>query len=164
MNLSDVLKTPARKKKKKIVGRGMSSGSGKSCGRGMKGFHSRSGNRMNKTLEGGQMPLFRRLPQRGFNNARFAKKYTPVNLFLLEKGFADGEEVTAEALLERGLIDKKRDGIKVLGTGELTRKLVVKTHRVSASAKEKIEKAGGEVILLENPEKKRRKRKKRKKK
>jgi large subunit ribosomal protein L15 len=147
MNLSDVINTVSTRKKKDIVGRGQASGSGKLCNRGMRGFHCRSGNHMNPTLEGGQMPLFRRLPHRGFNNKEFANIYAAVNLYLLERGYKDGETVNYETLKARGLVDLGCHWIKVLGTGELTKKLTVVAEKITDSAKEKIEKAGGKVIL-----------------
>jgi large subunit ribosomal protein L15 len=124
-------------------GRGAGSGNGKTSGRGHKGQKARSGGGVRPGFEGGQMPLYRRLPKRGFNNKRFAPDYIIVNLEDLEK--FEGTEVTAKALAEQGIITlpKVNDGIKVLGNGELTKKLDVKAVKFSASAKEKIEKAGG---------------------
>jgi len=147
MNLSDVTKTKSPRKSKNRVGRGPSSGAGKTSNRGTSGFYSGTGNRMNATLEGGQMPLFRRLPRRGFNNKNYETLFTPVNLRTLETGFTDGDEVSYESLKSRGLVDKRRDGIKILGTGELTKKLTVRAAAISKSARDKVEKAGGSVIL-----------------
>jgi large subunit ribosomal protein L15 len=142
------LKAPhgARKNRKRI-GRGNGSGTGTYAGKGLKGQKARSGNDLRPGFEGGQLPLILRLGRkRGFTN-RFRKEYAVVNLSTLEK-FDAGSEVTVEALRERGLV--KRDlPIKVLGQGELTRKLSITVHRVSASAREKIEKAGGTVSVLE---------------
>ena len=124
-------------------GRGAGSGNGKTAGRGHKGQKARSGGGVRPGFEGGQMPLYRRLPKRGFNNKRFAPDYIIVNIADLEK--FEGTEVTAKALAEQGIITlpKVNDGIKILGTGDLTKKLDVKATKFSASAKEKIEKAGG---------------------
>ncbi|MBO6193189.1 MAG: 50S ribosomal protein L15 [Clostridiales bacterium] len=124
-------------------GRGAGSGNGKTSGRGHKGQKARSGGGVRPGFEGGQMPLYRRLPKRGFNNKRFAPDYIIVNIADLEK--FEGTEVTAAALAEQGIITlpKVNDGIKILGNGDLTKKLDVKATKFSASAKEKIEKAGG---------------------
>ena len=124
-------------------GRGPGSGNGKTSGRGHKGQKARSGGGVRPGFEGGQMPLYRRLPKRGFNNKRFAPDYIIVNIADLEK--FEGTEVTAAALAEQGIITlpKVNDGIKILGNGDLTKKLDVKATKFSASAKEKIEKAGG---------------------
>jgi len=124
-------------------GRGAGSGNGKTAGRGHKGQKARSGGGVRPGFEGGQMPLYRRLPKRGFNNKRFAPDYIIVNIADLEK--FEGTEVTATALAEQGIITlpKVNDGIKILGNGDLTKKLDVKATKFSASAKEKIEKAGG---------------------
>jgi len=147
MNLSDVTKTKSVRKAKKRVGRGPSSGAGKTANRGTSGFYSGTGNRMSATLEGGQMPLFRRLPRRGFNNKDFETVFTPVNLRAIESHFSDGEEVSFETLKSRGLVDKRRDGIKILAGGELTKKLTVRAAAISKSARQKVEKAGGSVVL-----------------
>ena len=124
-------------------GRGAGSGNGKTSGRGHKGQKARSGGGVRPGFEGGQMPLYRRLPKRGFNNKRFAPDYIIVNIADLEK--FEGTEVTAKALAEQGIITlpKVNDGIKILGNGDITKKLDVKATKFSASAKEKIEKAGG---------------------
>jgi len=128
-------------------GRGVGSGNGKTAGRGHKGQNSRSGGGVRPGFEGGQMPLYRRLPKRGFNNKRFAKAYLEINVGDLE-GFADGTIVDSVLLAETGLLSvpKVNDGIKILGSGELTKKLTVKAIKFSASAKDKIEKAGGTVL------------------
>ena len=124
-------------------GRGPGSGNGKTSGRGHKGQNARSGGGVRPGFEGGQMPLYRRLPKRGFNNKRFAPCYIEVNIEDLER--FEGTDVTAEALAEAGIISlpKVNDGIKILGNGELTKALNVKAKKFSSSAKEKIEKAGG---------------------
>ena len=144
MNLTDLKPNEGAKKDGFRVGRGHGSGNGKTSGRGMNGQKSRSGGGVRVGFEGGQMPLYRRMPKRGFNNKRFAPQYIEVNVSDLEK-FVDGAEVTAEILAAAGIISlpKVNDGIKILGNGELTKKLTVKATKFTASAKEKIEKAGG---------------------
>jgi len=142
MKLNEVTSSGNAKAYRK--GRGAGSGNGKTAGRGHKGQKARSGGGVRPGFEGGQMPLYRRLPKRGFNNKRFALAYIEVNVSDLEK-LADGTEVTAESLAEAGIITlpKVNDGVKILGNGELTKKLTVKAAKFTASAKEKIEKAGG---------------------
>ena len=132
-------------KKKRIVGRGSSSGRGSTAGKGNKGQQSRSGGKVYVGFEGGQMPLYRRIARRGFSNYWFKKEFAIVNLRDLEARFADGETVNKETLVLKGLAKKADELIKVLGDGELTKKLTVAVDKVSASAKEKIEKAGGSV-------------------
>jgi len=129
-------------KKKRIIGRGQGSGRGTTAGKGNKGQKARSGGKTYVGFEGGQMPLYRRLAQRGFSNYPFKKEYQAVNLSEIEKRFENGETVDAASLYKKGLV-KKPVPIKVLGNGELTKKLTVKVAALSASAKEKIEKAGG---------------------
>lgn len=133
--------TPAWRK-----GRGAGSGNGKTAGKGHKGQNARSGGGVRPGFEGGQMPLYRRLPKRGFNNI-FAKEYVTINVSELEK-FDNGTEVTAELLKESGVVSRIADGIKILGRGELTKKLNVKVAKYSAQAKEKIEKAGGKAEVI----------------
>ncbi|MBR2523827.1 MAG: 50S ribosomal protein L15 [Clostridiales bacterium] len=125
-------------------GRGAGSGNGKTAGRGHKGQNARSGGGVRPGFEGGQMPLYRRLPKRGFNNKRFAPSYIEVNVSDLER-LDNGAEVTAKSLAEAGIITlpKINDGVKILGNGDLTKKLDVKAAKFTQSAKEKIEKAGG---------------------
>jgi large subunit ribosomal protein L15 len=147
MNLNDVHRGIHKFKKRKRVGRGTGSGHGKTCGRGHKGQGSRAGFSQHPTFEGGQMPLVRRIPKRGFNN-KWAALVAIVNVSDLEAGFADGDEVTLATLKEKSLAKGKFDVLKVLGNGELTKKLKVSAHRFSKSAQEKIEKAGGEVVVL----------------
>ena len=132
-------------KKKRIVGRGSSSGRGSTAGKGNKGQQSRSGGKVYVGFEGGQMPLYRRIARRGFSNYWFKKEFAIVNLRDLEARFADGDTVNKETLVLKGLANKADELIKVLGDGELTKKLTVAVDKVSASAKEKIEKAGGSV-------------------
>ena len=128
-------------------GRGPGSGNGKTAGKGHKGQNARSGGGVRPGFEGGQLPLYRKLPKRGFNNYRFAKKYAVVNVELLNK-FADGDVVDFAALLNAGMIKNVFDGVKVLGEGELTKKLTVKAAVFSASAKEKIEAVGGKTEVV----------------
>ena len=130
----------------KRVGRGIGSGTGKTSGKGHKGQNARSGGGVRPGFEGGQMPLYRRLPKRGFNNI-FAKQYVTINVSDLER-FENGTEVTAELLKETGVVSKVMDGIKILGRGELTKKLTVKAAKFTASASEKIEKAGGKAEVI----------------
>ncbi len=140
------LRVPAgASKKKKIVGRGRSSGSGKTAGRGHKGQKSRSGGGVRLGFEGGQMPLYRRVAARGFSNHPFKKEFVVINLTGLEKSFVDGDTVSLATLIQKGLIKKSETLVKILGMGVLTRKLTVEIPAVSASAREKIEKAGGSV-------------------
>ena len=127
-------------------GRGHGSGNGKTAGKGHKGQKARSG-APRPGFEGGQMPLFRRIPKRGFTD-RNSKVITGINLSVLEAKFNDGEEVTIEALLSKGVIKKVNDGVKVLGNGELDKKLTVKAEKFSKSAAEKIEKAGGKAEVI----------------
>ena len=128
-------------------GRGAGSGNGKTAGKGHKGQNARSGGGVRPGFEGGQLPLYRKLPKRGFNNARFGKQYAVVNVQALNK-FEDGAVVDCAALLAAGVIAKCLDGIKVLGEGELTKKLTVKAAVFSASAKEKIEAVGGKTEVV----------------
>ena len=130
--------------RRKRLGCGEASGHGKTSGKGHKGQKARSGGSIREGFEGGQMPLHRRLPKRGFNNIAFGTDYHVVNLSALEERFADGDEVTCESLREKGLVTR-RGRVKVLGDGEISRKLTVKVDKVSATAKSKIEAAGGTV-------------------
>ena len=128
-------------------GRGAGSGNGKTAGKGHKGQNARSGGGVRPGFEGGQLPLYRKLPKRGFNNARFGKQYSVINVESLNK-FNDGDVVDSAALLLAGLINSVNDGVKVLGEGELTKKLTVKANVFSASAKEKIEAVGGKTEVV----------------
>ena len=130
----------------KRVGRGIGSGNGKTSGKGHKGQKARSGGGVRPGFEGGQMPIYRRLPKRGFKNI-FAKQYVTINIEALE-AFEDGTEVTEALLLEKGIVKKTLDGVKLLGRGELTKKLTVKVTKYTESAKEKIEKAGGKAEVM----------------
>ena len=128
-------------------GRGAGSGNGKTAGKGHKGQNARSGGGVRPGFEGGQLPLYRKLPKRGFNNSRFGNAYAVVNVNSLNK-FNDGDVVDAAALLSAGIINNIFDGVKILGEGELTKKLTVKAAVFSASAKEKIEAAGGKTEVV----------------
>ena len=128
-------------------GRGPGSGNGKTAGKGHKGQNARSGGGVRPGFEGGQLPLYRKLPKRGFKNFLFSKKYTVINVQSLNK-FDDGEVVDTAALLLKGVINNVNDGVKVLGEGELTKKLTVKAAVFSAAAKEKIEAAGGKTEVV----------------
>ena len=135
------------KKDRKRVGRGPGSGTGKTSGKGEKGQNARSGGGVRPGFEGGQLPLFRRLSKRGFNNYNFRTVYATVNVSDLEV-FEEGTVVTKELLIEKGLVKKELDGIKVLGNGELTKKLTVKDNKFSSSAKAKIENVGGTIEVI----------------
>jgi large subunit ribosomal protein L15 len=147
MNLNDVHRAAQKHKRRKRVGRGIGSGHGKTCGRGHKGQGARAGFSRHATFEGGQMPLVRRTPKRGFNNP-WALSVAIVNVEDLEERFENGDEVTFETLKAKSLAKGRFDVLKVLGSGELTKKLRVLAHRFSKSAQEKIEQAGGEVVIL----------------
>ena len=134
-------------KRRKIVGRGVGSGLGKTSGKGHKGQNARSGGGVRQGFEGGQLPLFRRLPKRGFTNAMFKVRYAVINLDDLNK-FENDAVVTPEILKEMGLVKKGLDGIKVLGSGILEKKIVVKAHKFSNTAKEQIEKLGGKAEVI----------------
>ena len=144
MKLDD-LKPAVKKVTRNRVGRGIGSGNGKTSGRGQKGQKSRSGGGVRRGFEGGQTPLYRRLPKRGFKNI-FAKQYTEVTLTMLNKSKAT--EVTAESLLEEGIIGKINDGIVVLATGKLEKKLTVKANRFTKAAAQAIEAAGGKIEVI----------------
>ena len=137
------------KKKRKRVGRGNSSGWGKTAGKGSNGQNSRAGGGVKPYFEGGQMPIYRRVPKRGFSNTIFKKEYTVISLSFLNDNFEDGEEVSLETLFNKCLIKKGRDGVKILGNGELNKKLTVKVHKISKSAKAAVEAKGGTVELVE---------------
>jgi large subunit ribosomal protein L15 len=147
MDLKSVCNKGTEYKTRMRVGRGIGSGKGKTCGRGHKGWGARSGSSRRPGYEGGQMPIYRRVPIRGFTNARFRTDYTIINVESLD-GFADGDTVDMEAVLERGLVSLNTKLLKVLGNGELGRRLTVRAHKFSKSAVDKIEKAGGTVVVL----------------
>ncbi|MBR0380107.1 MAG: 50S ribosomal protein L15 [Mogibacterium sp.] len=146
MRIHELKKPEGSTKAPKRVGRGQGTGQGTTAGRGMNGQNSRSGGGVRLGFEGGQMPLYRRLPKRGFTN-KWAKEFAEVNVKDLNR-FEDGAVVDANALLEKGLIGKALDGVKVLGNGELEKKLTVKAEKFSKSAVEKIEKAGGKAEVI----------------
>jgi len=147
VNLNDVNEGIVKYKKRKRLGRGIGSGLGKTSGRGHKGQKSRSGHSSHPVFQGGAMPMIRRIPKRGFNN-KWAKKIGEVNIADLEARFDSGDEVNPETLATKDLAKYRYDELKILGSGELTKKLTVSAHRFSASAQEKIEKAGGSVTVL----------------
>ncbi|MFW6268613.1 MAG: 50S ribosomal protein L15 [Bacillota bacterium] len=147
MNLHDLKPDPESKHKKQRKGRGTGSGRGYTSGRGANGQNSRSGGSVGPIFEGGQTPLFRRLPKKGFNN-KFKKEYNEVNVYLLND-FEDGTEVTPELLVEKGIIDSvEKNGVKILGDGEIEKSLTVKAHAFTSSARKKIEKAEGKVEVI----------------
>jgi large subunit ribosomal protein L15 len=154
MRLHDLKPRPGAKHRRKRLGQGESSGHGKTSGRGGKGQTARSGSSIRIGFEGGQMPLIRRIPKRGFNNKQFAVRYIPVNLDVLNS-FEDGATVDEAVLRDRGLANGREKRLKILGDGELTRKLTVKAHAFSAAARAKIEKLGGacELIVAKSAEK-----------
>ena len=147
MRLHNLKPRPGAKHRTKRLGQGESSGHGKTSGRGCKGQTARSGSSIRIGFEGGQMPLIRRIPKRGFNNTRFTTAYSPVNVSDLNQ-FEDGARVDETALRSVGLANGPLLGVKILGTGELTKKLVVVVSAISASAKTKIESKGGSVELI----------------
>ena len=147
MKLESLTKTPELKARKR-VGRGPGSGMGKSATRGENGQKSRSGVSIKPWFEGGQSPMFRRIPKRGFNNARFTTKFATINSSDLDKYFKDGDVVTPEVLKERKIIKKQLNGVKVLADGNLTKKLTVKANRFSSVAVTKIESAGGKTEVI----------------
>lgn len=147
MKLNNITPTEGAFKERKRVGRGTGSGLGKTSGKGHKGQNARSGGGVRVGFEGGQLPLFRRLPKRGFSNAKFKIRYAVINLSDLEK-FAEGTEVTPALLKEMGIVKNTLDGIKVLGNGKLTKKLTVKANKFSETAKKEIEALGGTIEVI----------------
>lgn len=129
-------------------GRGHGSGNGKTAGRGNKGQNARSGGGVRPGFEGGQTPLYRRIPKRGFGRKRFADVYAEINLYLIDKYFENGEVVDLESLEAKGLVRKKFDGLSILGDGELTKNVTIKATRFTKSATEKIAKAGGKAEVI----------------
>jgi large subunit ribosomal protein L15 len=148
MDLKTVCDKGTKHAARKRVGRGIGSGLGKTAGRGHKGWGARSGTSRRPGYEGGQMPIYRRVPKRGFSNARFRVEYTVINVSTLG-AFADGDTVDLAAILARGLASKQAPSLKVLGDGELARKLVVRAQKFSRSARAKIEAAGGSAVELD---------------
>lgn len=147
MIINDVNRGIRKHKKRKRLGRGPGSGHGKTAGRGHKGQGSRSGSSRHPTFQGGTMPLVRRVPKRGFNN-QWALSVVVVNVGQIDAAFDAGDEVTAESLAAKNLAKGRFDVLKILGDGELSKKLKISAHRFSKSAIEKIEKAGGEMVVL----------------
>lgn len=147
MRLHELEKNPGATQKRKIVGRGRGSGLGKTSGKGHKGQNARSGGGVRAVFEGGQTPLYRRLPKRGFSNYEFKTTYAVINVSDLNR-FDNGTVVSPALLKEVGLVKKQLDGIKVLGNGELTKKLTVQAHKFSKIAKEKIEKSGSKIEVM----------------
>ena len=146
MELNNLTNTPGARKSSKRVGRGCGSGLGKTSGKGQKGQQSRKGHKHKLQFEGGQMPLVRRLPKRGFTN-KWATEYVAINVSTLNI-FEDGDVVGPVELIQAGIIKKIEDGVKIMGNGELTKKLTVQAMKFTASAKEKIEAAGGKVEVI----------------
>ena len=147
MKLYEINQPAGAVKERKRVGRGVATGNGKTSGKGHKGQNARSGGGVRPGFVGGQLPLFRRLPKRGFTNAPFKTEYATINLSDLEK-FENGAVVTPELLKEMGIVKKQLAGIKVLGNGELTKKVTVKASKFSKTAVEKIEKLGGKAEVI----------------
>lgn len=147
MKLHELSPVAGSTKERKRIGRGAGSGQGKTAGKGHKGQKARAGRGMRAGFEGGQMPLQRRLPKRGFNNI-FRKEIVSINLSSLDRKFEDGAVVDIEALTQAGLVKNSFDGVKILGNGEITKKLTVKANAFSESAKQKIEAAGGNAEVI----------------
>ena len=147
MKLNSIYPEYGATKRRKRVGCGPASGKGKTCGKGHKGQNSRSGGGVRPGFEGGQLPLFRRLPKRGFTNARFKTTYATLNLSDLNK-FEDGAVITPELLKDMGILKNQLDGVKILGNGKLEKKLTVKANKFSESAREAIEKLGGKAEVI----------------
>jgi len=146
MKLHELKPAEGARRSRKRIGRGIGSGTGKTSGKGHKGQKARSGGGVRLGFEGGQLPLFQRLPKRGFTNIN-RKEYAIVNLETLNR-FQEGTEVTPELLIETGIVSNEKSGIKILGNGTLEKKITVKAHKFSASAKEAIEKAGGQAEVV----------------
>jgi large subunit ribosomal protein L15 len=148
MMISEITTRAQRNKRRKRIGRGRGSGHGKTSTRGHKGEGSRTGTRGHSLREGGQMQFFRRIPKRGFSNARFRREFQVVNVGVLQDAFEEGAKVTAGALAEAGLIRDASGPVKILGTGEITKKLEVEVTNFSTSAAMKITRAGGQIRTL----------------
>ena len=147
MKLHELSPAAGSKKEVKRIGRGAGSGQGKTAGKGHKGQKARAGRGMRPGFEGGQMPLQRRVPKRGFVNI-FGKEFSIVNVSALDQSFEDGAVVDIDALIEKGLVKKVLDGVKILGNGEISKKLTVQVNAYSESAKQKIEAAGGKAEVI----------------
>ena len=143
----EITAVAGKSKQRKRIGRGRGSGVGKTCGRGHKGSGSRAGSFTRPTHEGGQMPLFRRIPKRGFSNFNFAKRFEIVNLWQLDK-FEDGSVIGVEQLVSAGLVDSAESKVKILGDGVLTKKLDIAAHKFSKTAREKINGCGGTAKIV----------------
>jgi large subunit ribosomal protein L15 len=148
MDLKSICNLGTKHQSRRRIARGVGSGLGKTAGRGHKGWGQRSGASRRPGYEGGQMPIYRRVPKRGFTNARFRTDYTVINIERLN-AFADGEVVDLDAILQRGLASMTTRNLKILGDGDLTRKLTVRAQKFSKSAREKIAKAGGTIVELD---------------
>lgn len=150
MMIHEITQKVGRHKRRKRIGRGPASGHGKTAGRGHKGAKSRAGfsGSQHGTFEGGQMPYFRRIPKRGFSNARYRTEYSIVNIKGLEGRFEDGAEINPDTLVKVGLIHDTKQPVKILGEGDLTKKLTVSAAKFSAAAREKVEKAGGSCTVV----------------
>ncbi len=149
MMIHEITKKAGKHKSRKRIGRGPGSGTGKTAGRGHKGAGSRAGHSSKMGFEGGQMPLFRRVPKRGFSNVRFRKEYEVVNIKALDARFDDGAEVNPEMLVKVGLIPDTAKPVKILAFGETSKKLVVSATAFSEAAKEKITRAGGSATVID---------------
>lgn len=148
MKLHELKPAKGAVKAKRRIGRGTATGQGKTAGRGQDGQWSRSGGGVRPGFEGGQMPLYRRLPKRGFNNSEFETRYTTINIDKLNS-FEDGTEITPQMLKENGVIRKiEKDGVKILGNGSIEKKLTIKANKFTKSAAEKIEAAGGKAEVI----------------
>lgn len=148
MRIHDLRAPMGARKKPKRVGRGKGSGHGGTATRGHKGQKARAGGNISPRFEGGQMPLVRRIPKRGFNNARFARKYQYVNIVSLDEKFGENATVTPEQMYEAGIIEDLQTPVKILAKGDITKPLTVKAHKFSANAKSKIESAGGKAEVI----------------
>ena len=149
MDIKTVTQKGTKYQTRRRIGRGGGSGSGKTSGRGQKGYGARSGSSRRPGFEGGQMPIYRRVPKRGFTNARFRTDYTIVNVEKLN-AFSDGDTVDLQATVDAGLVSMNTPNFKVLGVGDLTKKLTVRAHKFSKSARVKIEQAGGSIVELDS--------------
>ncbi len=147
MELHNLSATKGARKSKTRKGRGISAGKGKTAGRGTKGQNSRTGGGVRPGFEGGQLPLYRRIPKRGFTNFT-RKEYAIVNINVLNDAFNNNDKIDPTILKEKRIVRKEYDGVKILGNGELTKKLIIKAHKFSKSAKEAIEKAGGKIEVI----------------
>ncbi|MGB9710977.1 MAG: 50S ribosomal protein L15 [Thermodesulfovibrio sp.] len=148
MKINELKPAPGSKKRVKRIGRGLGSGHGRYSTKGLKGQKSRSGGAKGAGFEGGQMPLQRRVPKRGFSNAPFRKEYAVVNLKDLNKIIDEVDVITPEILLQKGIVKKLKDGIKILANGEIKKPVTIKTHAISKAALQKIESIGGKVEVI----------------